>query len=299
MKKLLIFVIALLGLVNASAREQYRVADETGMFVELEKPAQRIISLAPHITEMLFAIGAGQQIVGVVSYSNYPEQAKTITNIGGYSKLDIEAIVALKPDLVVAWQGGNSDSDIEQLQKLGLAVYINKPRKLLDIPATMIRLGILTGHQQQAERQARQLQARNQQQLERFHDARKVGVFYQIWAEPLMTLNGEHIFSDLLHSCGAFNVFANLPTLHPRISPEAVLGRDPEVIVVSGMGQARPEWLDIWRRWPQLQAVKRDNLFYIHPDLLQRSGPRLFDGQAQLCEVIDQARQKGGDHGNY
>jgi iron complex transport system substrate-binding protein len=294
MKKLIMFTIALVALANVYADEPYRVQDETGNIIDLPKSAQRIISLAPHITEMLFAIGAGQQIVGVVSYSNYPEEAKQILNIGGYNKLDIEAIVALQPDLIIAWQGGNSKNDIEQLIKLGLPVYINEQRKLLDIPETLINLGTLTGHRQQAENLATGLRARNRQQRERYRNSRKITVFYQIWADPLMTLNGEHIFSDLLQSCGAVNVFADLPSLHPRINLEAVLSRDPEVIIVSGMGEARPEWLDIWRQWPQLKAVKGDNLYYIHPDLLQRSGPRLFDGQEQLCDFIEQARQKGG-----
>lgn len=279
-----------LGMVSAS--DGIRVRDESDKILELAVPAQRIISLAPHITEMLFAIGAGSQVVGVVSYSNYPAKAKEITNIGGYNKLDIETIVSLQPDLIVAWASGNSKNDIDQLIKLGLPVYINNPKKLLDIPETMIRLGYLSGHRQQARNLAQQLRDRNQYQLDKYKNSRPVSVFYQIWAEPLMTLNGEHIFSDLLKSCGAENIFADLSSLHPRLDVEAVLSRDPELIVVSGMGQARPEWLDSWRQWSQLHAVKHDNLVYIHPDLLQRSGPRLFDGQEQLCNVIDQVRQK-------
>jgi iron complex transport system substrate-binding protein len=255
--------------------------------VILNGPAQRIISLAPHVTEQLFAIGAGGRIVGAVDYSDYPEAATAIPRVGGYSRLDLEQILALKPDLIVGWQSGNNSQQLERLEALGLSVYRSEPRRLDDIASGMERLGRLTGNENNANNEATHFR----QQVEQLRSAAQGRaprtLFYQIWDRPLMTVNGEHLINEVITLCGGRNIFAALPLLTPKVSTEAVIAADPEVIIASGMGAERPEWLDDWRRWPQLRAVKNRHLYVINPNLIQRATPRLLDGVAQMCRFIN------------
>lgn len=296
--RILWFLLPFLWWLSAQAGNTLQTTDDLGEVIRLKAPAQRVISLAPHITETVFAIGAGKQLVGVVDYSNYPESALKIQKVGSYKKLDIEAIVALQPDLIIAWHSGNPPEQIESLRRLGFPVYITEPRRLRDIPDGMRRLGVLLGQTQHARQLAEALEQGDQAIRQQYQQRAPVRVFYQIWPEPLMTLNGQHIFSDLLQSCGGQNVFAELPSLAARISAEAVLERDPDMILVSGMGASSDQGLELWRQWPNLQAVAQGNLYFIHPDLVQRSGPRLFEGQRQLCQMIDEVRNKRGQHDN-
>lgn len=251
---------------------------------------ERIVSLAPHVTELLFAAGAGGRVVGVVSYSDFPEEARGLPRVGGYRQLDLEGIVALKPDLVVAWRSGNPASQVERLESLGLRLVYIDPHRLEEIPEALERLGRLAGSEAEAARAAK----RFRDELRRLRDAYgarpPVKVFYQIWNRPLMTVNGEHLISDVIRLCGGENRFAALAELAPRLDVEAVLAADPEVIVASGMGEERPEWLDMWRDWPSLTATQRGNLFFIPPDLIQRHTPRILDGAARLCEALERVR---------
>lgn len=266
------------------------VQDDTGRSVTLPQPATRIVSLAPHLTEQLFAIGAGEKIVGAVDYSDYPEAARAIPRVGGYSRLDLERILALKPDLVVGWQSGNDARAIERLQGLGLVVYLSEPRRLPDIADGMGRLGVLVGRPveggQQAEAFRRQIELLHQQ----YAQQQKRTVFYQIWNRPLMTINGQHLINDVITLCGGRNIFAEVEALTPRVSLEAVLAADPEVIIASGMGKERPEWLDEWKQWPQLRAVKAGQLFVIDPNIIQRATPRLLLGAEQMCRLLHPAQ---------
>ena len=263
------------------------VTDDSGKQLTLNATAMRIISLAPHVTEQLFAIGAGERIVGAVDYSDYPEAAKQIPRIGGYSRLDLEQILALKPDLVVGWQSGNNSQQLERLEALGLTLYRSEPRRLDDIASGMERLGRLTGNESNANNQATHFR----QQVEQLRSAAQGRaprtLFYQIWDRPLMTVNGEHLINEVITLCGGRNIFAALPLLTPKVSTEAVIAADPEVIIASGMGAERPEWLDAWRQWPQLRAVKGGRLYVINPNLIQRATPRLLDGVAQMCRLIN------------
>ncbi len=256
-----------------------------------DKP-QRIVSLAPHLTEMLFEIGAGEQIVGTVNYSNYPQAALQIPQVGGYNRLDLEAILALQPDLIVGWESGNNPAELERLQQLGFRLHITEPRQLEDVATVMEQLGRLTGVEQQAQQRAHHYRQRLQRLRDQFHQRQPVSVFYQVWNRPLITINGEQIISHVIELCGGVNVFSGLNSLSPQISVEAVLERDPQVIVASGMDESRPEWLDAWGRYPMLQAVKRNNLYHVPPDILQRHGPRLVEGAEQLCQALQLARSK-------
>ena len=251
----------LLALLAAPAFAEVRVADDLGQTIALAQPARRIVSLAPHVTEMLFAAGAGDYLVGTVAYSDYPEAAKRIPRVGGYTNPDLEAVVGLRPDLIVAWKSGNRESQLDKLQGLGFTVYVTEPRHIEDVPSNIERLGVLAGTVTPAREAAAAFRARHDALRRRYGGRPPVNVFYQIWNQPLMTVNGEHLISDVLRLCGGRNVFTSLPVLAPKVDIEAVLAADPEIIVASGMGEARPEWLDDWRRWQRLTAVRNDNLF--------------------------------------
>ena len=269
-----------------------QMTDDAGKEIHLDRPAQRIVSLAPHATEILFAIGAGEKIVGAVNYSDYPPAAQSIPRVGGYNNIDVERIVALRPDLVVAWSSGNNPAQVEALERLGIRVFRNEPRRVLDVAATARRLGKLVGTAAQAQHFAGVFEARYRRLRETYADRRPVRLFYEIWNQPLLTINGQHLISDVIRLCGAVNVFADLPALVPQVDVEAVLAARPEIIVAgSGMGQDRQAWLDAWRRWPSLPAVVRNQLYLIDADLLQRHGPRILDGAEALCAVVDAARQ--------
>lgn len=268
------------------------VQDGRGATLTLAQPAQRIVSLAPHVTELLYAAGAGDKVVGAVQYSDYPQAAKAVPRVGGYSNPDLEAIVALKPDLVVAWKSGNRSAQLDRLQALGIPVYLTEPRRLEDVASNLRALGKLAGSTATAEAAARAFELRRAQLAERYAQRPPVRMFYQIWDSPLMTVNGQHLISDALRLCGGQNVFADLAQLAPTISVEAVLAANPEAVLASGMGEARPDWLDQWSRWPRLTAAARGNLFFVPPELIQRHTPRILDGAEQLCGFLEQARAK-------
>jgi iron complex transport system substrate-binding protein len=255
-------------------------------------PASRIVSLAPHITELLYAAGAGSKLVGNVDYGDYPPEAKALPKVGGYTRLDLEAILALKPDLVIAWQSGNPPAALEKLKAMGIAVHVSQPDRIEDVAREIERFGVLAGTEFVANPAAAAFRARHVALAARFSQRPVVDVFYQIWKQPLMTVNDKQIISDAIRLCGGRNVFGSLPILAPTVTVEAVIAANPEVIVASGMGDERPEWLNDWRRWKTLTAVKRDNLFFIPPQEIQRHTPRLLDGAEKLCLALDAAREK-------
>ena len=268
------------------------LSDDMGTPVHLDAPARRIVSLAPHVTELIYAAGAGKSLVGVVDYSDYPPEASRLPSVGSYTRADLEAIVALKPDLVIGWRSGNPPVQIDRLRALGIPVFVNESRDLAAVARTLRRIGTMAGTEAAANAAADAFEAREAALRKRYASLAPVGVFYQIWNKPLMTINGEHLISAVIRLCGGRNVFDSADLLAPKIGEESVLVANPESIVASGMGEARPEWLDTWRRWPQLRAVQQDNLFFIPPELIQRHTPRILDGATRLCEQLDQARQR-------
>ena len=277
---------------HAAARAQIELTDDTGQRIVLREPARRIVSLAPHVTENLFAAGAGERVVGVVAYSDYPEAARALPQVGGYNQIDLEAVVALRPDLVVGWRSGNRDAHLARLQAMGIPVYLNEPRSLDDVARSLEQFGRLAGSEDAAHAAATAFRARHAALAARYAGQPSVRTFYQIWDRPLMTVNDEHLIADVIRLCGGSNVFGSQTQLAPTIGVEAVLAANPEAIVASGMGDARPEWLDQWARWPQLEATRRDNLFFIPPDLIQRHTPRILDGAERLCAQLETARTR-------
>lgn len=277
---------------SAASADTVRVVDDTGHEVALTPPARRIISLAPNITEMLFAAGAGDRLVATVDYSDHPPAALEIPRIGSSERLDLEAILDHEPDLVIGWDSGNPRGQVERLRELGVDVYMTESRRPADIARILERMGRLAGTSSVAEPVARDFLARFEQLRARYGDRDPIGVFYQIWDEPMMTVNGRHMISAIIDGCGGFNVFSDLSSLAPRIDVEAVVARDPEVIVASGPDAEPPQWLDDWQDWSGLKATAMGNLYSVPPDIIQRQTPRILDGMERLCRHLEEARQK-------
>ena len=281
-------VVFLLWAFHASA--QISVRDDYGKEVRLEKPAGRIVSLAPHLTELVYAAGAGAQLVGAVEHSDFPAAASSLPRVGGDARIDLEAVIALRPELIVAWPNAGSLRAVERLAELGLPVFRSEPRELDDIARTLERLGRLAGSSAQADAAAAAFRARAAGLQQRYGARRKVRVFYQIWDRPLLTVNGAHMISKVIATCGGENVFAALPLLVPEIDAEAVLRANPQAIVASGSNQAQPQWLEMWRRFPGLAAAAQGQLYAIPADLIQRQTPRILDGAERLCTILESAR---------
>jgi iron complex transport system substrate-binding protein len=292
MKFRLFFALTATFTLLPCAHAELVFKDDTGQEVRLKAPAKRIVTLAPHAAESLYAAGAGDRLVGTVEYSDYPPEAKKVARVGGYSRVDLEAVVALKPDLVIAWQSGNNMAQVDKLKALGLTAYVFQPNTMEDIADQLERLGQLAGSELSAHAAAESFRQRLGKLQSSNAKKSKVRVFYQIWKAPLMTVGGPQIISDAIRLCGGDNVFGNLGQMAPTVSVEAVLEADPEAIVATGMGDAKPEWLHDWDKWTRMTAVKRNNLFHINPDIMQRHTPRILDGTEKLCAHLDVARSR-------
>jgi iron complex transport system substrate-binding protein len=284
--------LLLLSLLSGAAAcgEPITEADDAGHTITLGSPATRIVSLAPNITELLFYIGAGASIVGADEYSDYPEAAKAIPRVNNYSTANYELILSLAPDLVLGWQSGNGQIP-GRVRALGFPVFEIEPRRLEDIPALFLRLGRLVGREAQSQPLAADFTRRLEVLQQRQRGKAPVRVFYQIWNEPLMTLNDSHIVSDVIALCGGVNVFGSAVPLVPYVSIEAVLQADPQVIIASGSDDGNPAWMEMWKAWPAISAVREDHVFSIPPDLMQRHSVRILDGAEQLCGFLDRARR--------
>ena len=285
-----IFFLASLLLAQTASAELF-FTDDQGTNIVLRKPVKRIVSLAPHITENLFAAGAGEYIVGVVAYSDYPPAAKQIKQIGSYKKIDVEAVVALKPDIIIAWGSGNDELQIAQFRKLGFPVYVDDPHKIQDIADSIEDFGRMANHMHEAIEVAKEFRLRYREIREKYSHRAKLRGFYQVWNKPLITINDQHLITDVMRICSIENMYGEMTQLAPRISIESVLEKDPQMIIASGMGEEKPEWLDDWRKWNKLQAVQYNNLFFIPPSIIQRHAPRILDAAERLCEQAEEARQ--------
>lgn len=273
-----------------AARAAVTVLDDEGRKVTLAKPAARVISLAPHITELLFAAGGGARVAGAMNFSDYPAQAARLPLVGSNSGIDIERVLALQPDLLVAWRSGNTARQLEELARLGIPVFYSEPRRLEDVATNLERLGALMGTAPAAAAAAAAYRGRIARLGERYRARPPVTVFYQVWDRPLYTLSGAHIVSDAIRLCGGVNVFAALPTLAPEVGLEAVLKADPEAVVGNQKFEKDDQGVEMWKRYPTLLAARRGNLFEVPAEVLTRATPRIADGAQALCEALEQAR---------
>ena len=286
-------LIIILAWLSLAVEAEIVVFDDNGQKVNLKEPAKRIISLAPNITEVLFYIGAGEQIIGADEYSNYPKAAKKIPRVSNYAAANYELILSLKPDLVIAWQSGNGDKVINPLRKLGIPVFVVETQKIDSIPSLFRRFGELSGHQDKAEQRAVKFTQRLK--ILRAEQAGKslVRTFYQIWDEPLITLNGEHMVSDIIRLCGGVNVFAEAIPLVPYVNIESIIAADPQVIIAGGSQEDKPMWFESWQQWDGISAVLKKQIYLIPSDLMQRHSARILEGAELMCDHLDSARLKG------
>ena len=275
--------------VPAPVRAEVRVVDDEGVTLVLPAPAQRIVSIAPHLTELLFAAGAGSRVVAVSDWSDYPAAAQGLPRIGDAVRLDLERIVALKPDLVVVWANGSAPLQLARLRAAGLPVYSSAGRDLAHIAATLRALGQLAGTGPAAEARAAAFEHELAALRAQYSQRPPLRVVYQIWAEPLMTVNGAHPISEALTLCGAHNVFAPLPQLVPQVSAEAVLAAQPDAIVTGRLAPGKPDGLDRWRHLRSLQGTA---LLTVNPDTLHRATDRMAQGVRELCVSLDTVRTR-------
>ena len=264
--------------------------DDLGKEICLEQPAERIAALSPGATELAWAAGAGDQVVAVVAYSDYPPAAKEVTSVGSHTRMDMERLFELQPDLVIGWVTGNPTEQLATLREMGVPVFSIEPRSFEAVSHTIERLSILAGTDAAGFAEAERFRKGITDLRARFTDADPVPVFYQVWDEPLMTINGDHLIGEMIELCGGDNVFGHLERLVPRISAEAVIAANPEAILAGGMGEENRHWLTRWQSFPSLTATERDNLFFIPPSLVQRPTPRMLEGTRLFCEKLEVAR---------
>ncbi|HEU5297768.1 MAG TPA: cobalamin-binding protein [Burkholderiaceae bacterium] len=272
------------------AQAPLRVLDVDGHAVVLAAPARRVVSLAPHLTELMFAISAGDRVVGTVEYADFPAAAKQVPRVGDSALLDLERVVALRPELLLVWRHGNSPQQLERLATLGIPTYASEARTLSDIARTLRDLGALTGSPEPAQRQAQAFEDAVTDLRARYASRRRIDVFYQIWNQPLITVNGDHLISQVLALCGARNVFASERLLTPTVTEEAVLLTDPDAIVAGRSDSYGETPLGNWRRLRALRATRQGHLLQVNPDLLHRQSDRVVLGARELCEKLDAVR---------
>jgi iron complex transport system substrate-binding protein len=281
------------GAVAAGATASpLRLVDDEGHALALAHPVRRIVSVAPHLTELLFAAGLGPAVVGVDAWSDYPAAAQRLPRIGDSAQLDLERIVALKPELVVVWADGTSARQLQRLRALRLPVYFSRLRRLEDVAATLRRFGALAERPAVAEAAARRYEDGLQALRQRYAARRELRVFYQIWRRPLLTINGQHFISQALALCGARNVFAALGPLTPTLDEEAVVAADPDVIAASRQDSGGADPLSGWRALRGLRAVRHDALLLLDADTLHRPTDRLLQGATELCQGLDALRAR-------
>ena len=296
MKRLLGLLLMLAGTAWAGVH-----VDDAGRRVEFARPPQRVVTLAPNLTEFVYAVGAGTTLVGTMDTSNYPEDARRVERIGNYQRLDVERILSLKPDVVLVWQHGNQGRELGQLEAAGIRLFYIEPRRIDDVAASLVRIGALLGHEREGQQRAAAFRQAIGELRARHARASPVSVFFQVWSQPLMTLNGQHLTSDLMALCGGRNVFASLPALAPQISVESVVAADPEVFFTArefdSEGAAwrrepQAEAFRLWRDFRKVKAVSHGWMFSLPGDLVTRQGPRAVEGAKAFCAALDEVRRE-------
>jgi iron complex transport system substrate-binding protein len=281
-------LLAVASLPASSAEGGVTVVDDVGREITLPHAPQRIVSTAPGATEMLFAAGAGSRVIATVEFSDEPAEAKTVPRIGDSNAVDMERVVALHPDVIVVWEGGNNAAMLERLQSLKFPLYRHKVERLHDIPTSLRRLGALADTRAAADAAARDVEQRLAALERRYGQlAQKPTVFLEVWNRPIYTVGGAHMMTDSLRLCGARNVFADLKEQGPSVDTEAVIGRDPQIIVAVAPPGLSQEWLAEWKRFGTLRAVRDGRLVPFEDQRLSRLGPSAVAGTEALCQAIN------------
>ena len=264
--------------------------DDTGQEIHLTAHPQRIISLSPSITENLFAIGLGDRVVGVSRFSDYPQAAQNLPIISDYQNIDLEAVIKLKPDIIISWDGGQSPSQLNAIKQLGIPIFYQRVNTLADIPLSLMRLSRMAGNERQVSPMI--AQAYMDIPLKSQAEQPTLSAFYQVWSQPLMTINGKSWISDVLLRCGARNLFYNAPIAVPTVNIEDVLQYKPDVILTATPRAIADGSLDFWQEWPNIPAIQHGGLVYTDTDMMNRSTLRTLSATKQLCYDLSQLRQR-------
>jgi iron complex transport system substrate-binding protein len=272
------------------ARAAVTVVDDAGRTLTLPRAPQKIVSLAPGATEMLFAAGAGGRVIATVEFSDEPAEAHDIPRIGDSNAIDVERVVALRPDVVVVWEGGSNAGQVAQLERLGFPLYRHKVERLTDLPPSLRRLGVLADTKVAAEKAALDVESRLARLAKTYGSGAQLSVLLEVWNRPIYTVGGSHMMTDSLRLCGARNIFADLKEQGPAVDLEAVIARNPQVIVAVAPPGVGREWLAEWQRYGTLQAVKNKALVPFEDQRLSRLGPSALGGTEALCQSLDALR---------
>ena len=286
MKRLPALALVLSALPAAAA---VSVQDGGGQTVTLARPAQRILTLVPHATEMLYAIGAGDKLVATVEYSDHPDAAKRLPRVGSFTGFSLEAVMRQRPDLVVAWSDGGAPRELERVRSLGIPVYLSHPLQPDDVAKEMLALGRLAGVDAAAGRAAASYRQRLADLRRRYVARAPVRVFYQVSQTPIFTISDQSFMGPLISLCGGVNVFGGVRQPAPQVSAASVVAARPQAILAGDEASLRG-----WKRWPTLPAVAGNALFALPGDAMVLPGPRLVDGATSLCLALDTARQRLG-----
>ena len=275
----------LLFLVSLPLYSAVELRQSSGEALVLEQPAQRIITLAPHLAELVYSAGAGESLLATVEYSDFPAEVAQLPRIGDAFRIDLERVLALKPDLVIAWESGNPPAAVAQLRDLGITTWTVEIREPAEIASTLRAIGRATRKAQTADQLADDFDQRLAALESRFQGSPPVSYFYQIDSDPLFTLNGKHLVSKGLALCGGENIFADVPGLAVQVSHEAVIARDPAAIL-SPVSDVNRDPLEHWRRWPQMQAVEANALYGLPADEISRATLRWLDSLELACTLL-------------
>lgn len=297
--------LAPLLLMGALAAHGATLTDDSGRSISLDAPARRVVTLAPHLTELVYAVGAGPQLVATGQGSDFPPEAQALPRVADHQRIDVERLVALAPDLVLVWGSGNTMRELGQLESAGIRLFRLEPRRLADIPRALERVGLLLGRAQEGRARAQALREELAALRLRHAGAAPVRVFYQVWSRPLLTLNDDHLVSDVIRLCGGRNIFGALGPLVPELSSESVLQADPEAMLTGreGSGPARrtpnAEAFSEWTRLGATTAVRRGWLYTLPADTVVRAGPRIADGARAVCGSLDEVRRERAERGEH
>jgi len=262
-----------------------------GSHLELKKPAERLVTLSPHLAELVFAAGAGKSLVATVEFSEYPEAVATLPRIGDAFRIDVERVLALSPDLVIAWDSGNPRQAVSQLVSLGIPVWSVEIREPGEIAEILKAIGDASGQVQIARSAAANFQRRLNDLSRRYTSRKILDYFYQVDPKPLYTINGEHLISKGLSLCGGHNIFHDLPGLAFQVTHESVIVANP-VAVFAPAQDSGPDPLAIWLEWPGMQAVSRNALFTLPENKISQATPRLLDALEIACSLLDTLRDR-------
>lgn len=270
------------------------ITGDNGATVTFDAPPQRIISLAPNLTELAYAAGLGNRLVAVSAYSDYPPQAGDLPQVGDAFRLDWEQLAALKPDMVLAWGSSLSANDHAAFENLKLNLLALEPGRLEDIPRILRLLGRIANTEAVAETAAYAFEKQRKGLRNKYAKRPGVRAYFQIAESPVLTVNSKHIISDVLRLCGAQNVFSDAPVLVPAISEESLVSAQPQVMLgIAATHTEQEATTRLWRNLP-LNAVRQGHIGFIHPDLISRSSPRILQGAQEICEQIESMRDNPG-----